>query len=414
MTLLLEVEAYYSNCNSISSEMKRRIEGEIELIQAYVAFNDISLMHMKMKKAHKLLEGKSLIANKDKIITFGSPHTVYLYYKDLGKLLWTVESLEKTFPYYHELSGGCGKGFEYQIRGEYYLEIGDLKDAEINAYKSLYKARTLHQYPVIICSNFVLARIRVAEERYEEAIDIVQELSAEIDGLNRPTLSSELDLFAGYMGGILGQEDLYAKWLRTDEIDKSDVLYQGMGINYIVYGKYLLLKKEFLKLEILCEEMQIVFSYNNNQLGFLHMNILKAIAKHKLYGFQAAEKHLYGALIMGEADGIITPIVEYGRDLMALFESDNRNHGSESYWNLLQTRIKPYINCYEPVVPIEFTKREKEIVQLIIDGKTNKKIAQQLFLAEVTVRKNITIIYRKLNVIGRTSAVKKIMELKII
>ena len=60
------------------------------------------------------------------------------------------------------------------------------------------------------------------------------------------------------------------------------------------------------------------------------------------------------------------------------------------------------------------TNREKEILELVVEGKINREIASDLFVAEVTVRKNITSIYRKLDVNGRASAVKKAMELKII
>jgi len=60
------------------------------------------------------------------------------------------------------------------------------------------------------------------------------------------------------------------------------------------------------------------------------------------------------------------------------------------------------------------TNREKEILERVVEGKINREIASDLFIAEVTVRKNVTSIYRKLEVTGRASAVKKAMEMKII
>lgn len=44
-----------------------------------------------------------------------------------------------------------------------------------------------------------------------------------------------------------------------------------------------------------------------------------------------------------------------------------------------------------------FTKREKEIVGLIVEGLTNKEIAQKLWLTEATVKSYITNILTKTN-----------------
>lgn len=54
------------------------------------------------------------------------------------------------------------------------------------------------------------------------------------------------------------------------------------------------------------------------------------------------------------------------------------------------------------------------MLKLVVEGKTNREIAGILFIAEVTVSKNITSIYRKLGVTGRPSAVKKALEQKVL
>ncbi len=47
------------------------------------------------------------------------------------------------------------------------------------------------------------------------------------------------------------------------------------------------------------------------------------------------------------------------------------------------------------------TAREREIVDLISEGLTNKEIAARLFIGEKTVRNNLTVIYSKLGVSNR-------------
>lgn len=50
------------------------------------------------------------------------------------------------------------------------------------------------------------------------------------------------------------------------------------------------------------------------------------------------------------------------------------------------------------------TERELEILQQIVDGHTNKEIAQTLFISEKTVKNHVTNILRKLDLSDRTQA----------
>ncbi len=417
--LLTALEQHYRDDDNISDALKKRISGEIELIRAYTGFNDAALMREKLIKAHGILEGRSVIANKDKIITFGSPHSLCLYYREKGKLLWTRECVEEMFSYYTELADGCGRGFDYLLQAEYYLETGDLSQAELCAYKAIYKAKSLEQFSVIICAQLTLARACAAKGEFDEAMEIMDDLSEEVDACNSPILSSAFDLCAGYIGGITGKDTSFAKWLTSGDMGQSEVLYQGMGFNYIIYGKYLLLKKEYIKLELICEEMGQVFSSFNNLMGYLHTHILDAAAKYRLYGMERAKSAIFPALDIGRADAIVMPFAEYGLYILEVLKDVQKEAGTDEYLDRLVNCVSQYsdnLNKTEGIksAALMLTNREKEILQLVVTGKTNREIASELFVAEVTVRKNITSIYRKLDVTGRASAVKKAMELKII
>lgn len=417
--LLAEIERYYQDDNLISEEAKRRINGEIMLIRAYIDFNDAVLMREKMIKAHEMTGGKSFVANKDKIITFGSPHSLYLYYREKGKFLPTMKCVEEMFPYYSEMAGGCGKGFDNLLNAEYCLETGNLAGAELFSCKAMYKAKNIQQVPIIICAQFTLARVKAAQGNFNEALEIMYDLGAEVEACNSPILSSAFDLCTGYMSGIAGKDSGFAKWISAGDMEQSDVLYQGMGFNYIIYGKYLLQKNDLIKLEVFCERMRQVFSPFNNLLGYLHAYILEAAAKYQLYGTEGAEPAIISALSIGRADNIVMPFAEYALHIMDLLKDIQRKNGKDEYIDRLEYYVKQY---YTNLKNIEdkslaaptLTGRENDILRLIVEGKTNNEIASNLFIAEVTVRKNITCIYRKLGVTGRASAVRKTIELKII
>lgn len=50
------------------------------------------------------------------------------------------------------------------------------------------------------------------------------------------------------------------------------------------------------------------------------------------------------------------------------------------------------------------TKREREVFELLVQDKTTKEIAQQLFISEKTVRNHISNTMQKLGVKGRSQA----------
>ena len=58
------------------------------------------------------------------------------------------------------------------------------------------------------------------------------------------------------------------------------------------------------------------------------------------------------------------------------------------------------------------TVREKEVIELLILGKTTKEIAKILKISEKTVRNHISNVMQKLGVKGRSSAVVELLRLK--
>lgn len=54
------------------------------------------------------------------------------------------------------------------------------------------------------------------------------------------------------------------------------------------------------------------------------------------------------------------------------------------------------------------TPREREIVELVAEGKTNAQIAAQLWVAPSTIKKHLEHVYEKLGVAGRTAAATRL------
>ncbi len=69
-------------------------------------------------------------------------------------------------------------------------------------------------------------------------------------------------------------------------------------------------------------------------------------------------------------------------------------------------RVLQFENKQHPLAPaFSISAREREVLQLIRDGKTNSEIAQILYLSPFTVKSHIKHIFKKLNTISRSQAV---------
>ena len=57
------------------------------------------------------------------------------------------------------------------------------------------------------------------------------------------------------------------------------------------------------------------------------------------------------------------------------------------------------------------TKREREVFELLVQDKTTKEIASELFISEKTVRNHISNAMQKLGVNGRSQAVVELLRM---
>lgn len=67
-----------------------------------------------------------------------------------------------------------------------------------------------------------------------------------------------------------------------------------------------------------------------------------------------------------------------------------------------------------PLVAVELTDRELQILRLLVGGMSNKEIMRAVFLAEGTVRNHVSNILAKLECRDRTQAVVKALELGLV
>jgi DNA-binding CsgD family transcriptional regulator len=124
-------------------------------------------------------------------------------------------------------------------------------------------------------------------------------------------------------------------------------------------------------------------------------------------------------LVLHARDDEVIPVAE-GRRLAAeipnaeFVELDSRNHvllAHEPAWREFQRAVREFTGVARDEARPEglspLTARERRILDLLRQGKTNAQIGAEVFISEKTVRNHLSSVYRKLGVANRAQAIVK-------
>lgn len=394
-----------------------RVLAELYLTRIFAVFNDAREIAACVKEAQHLLNGDiSCLQKREAEFTLGSPHFLYTCYREPGSLKELTELVVSDFPIFAELADGCGTGCNYVALAEYALETGDWQAAELGAFKAIYKAQTKEQVGLMICAYHALIRLYLYQGKAGEALELLRQLRRDVTRANNLYYNTGLELVEGYVYGCLGQLDNISTWLQTGDMSPAHFFYEGLGFNYIVYGKALLLSKNYIKLEILTDEFARYFAIFHNQLGFLHNQIFRAAAKYPLYGMEAGCAALREAFGMAREDHIILTFAEYAPAVIDMIRhiahADSRDAYIKEVLEVCGQYMESLKHSTQSVASL--SARELEILTLAAEGLKRDEIAGKLYVTAGTVQTHLHNIYLKLEVGGRTAAVKKAQKLKLL
>ncbi len=411
-----ELQSVYEDMDGIPVKRKNRVLAEIQSIRIFAVFNDAGKIVACANEALRLLDGgPSVLFKRENEFTFGSPHFLYSYYRESGRLKETADFMAESFPSAGLLANGLGAGCEYLTLAEYALETGDETAAELSAFRAVYKAKTREQTSIVICANFTLIRLYIYQGKINEAREQLRQLERDVSKENNAIYSTTLELIKGYAAACLGWPDSIPAWLQTGDMSPARFLYQGLAFNYIVYGKAVLLSKDFIRLEILTEEFEQYFSLFHNQLGFLHNRILRAAAKYRLYGMETGSVELRAALDEARDDHIVLPFAEYAPNILNMVRNIAHSDSKDIYIQDVLRSCERYMESLKSASKIEvsLSARETEILALAAEGLKRDEIAERLTVSSSTVKTHLQNIYQKLEVNGKTAAIKKAQQQKL-
>lgn len=201
-------------------------------------------------------------------------------------------------------------------------------------------------------------------------------------------------------------------------------------MEFLIYAQVLLCRQEYLKLEHIVRGMFETYTMFSNQYGIIRTHLLAALAIRHLYGLEEALPHLHSAFAISDADRLVMPYLEYGDYLLPLFQELGKQHDSfpapfprkwmvNMMWRMKEyqneiSRFRVGFNAAHPekalAGKIKLTRREEEILKLIVEGLSGEEIAKRLYVTPINIRVITSKIYKKLGVSSRVDAVRAAID----
>lgn len=398
---------------SISDEIDREeLLGEVNFLKSLEVFNDLEKMDKYYISAFNYMNSPTKMFRGYNLMTFDSPSILSMFHINEGNIERELELIEKVMPNYYILSEGNSKGIETLMKAEYLFEQGNLDDAYILCEKAKYKAESRKQIGVLIMVELLFAKIALMKAE----LDYVNESLKRISFLEKESKSFEYkelaDMCKGMINIFLEKVDNVPNWLKDNVKIEENTTLVTLGYANIIYARYLLVKEEYKKLLAISGQMLDIASIFSNVMYKIYTYIYIALANHYIGKEDKAVYMADEAVKLAYKDNIIMPFVAFSSELSdILFKT--RGIENDAYYDKFMTNLKERTKEYGKSLLIVkkaalstqsygLTKREVEVAKLAASRLSNKEIAENLFIAESTVKSNMKIIFSKLGIKSRS------------
>lgn len=250
-----------------------------------------------------------------------------------------------------------------------------------------------------------LAWARGDAERAHAELDRAVELTNTIggDGEMRVVLArrARFWLASGYLERV-------RDWAREGGLDPSvEPAYNRLSEFYVVM-RLLLLDGRSEPVLAMIEPALRRAEHSHRASDVLQLQLLRAIAEETMGRHAAAQRSLQRAMQIGEPERYIRSFVDFGPMLAPLLVTAARmEHPQATYARALLTEMGLGGQVDQALTANMLSAREREILQLIAAGDSNRQIADRLFISEQTVKKHVSNVFQKLSVVSRTQAIDR-------
>ncbi len=318
-------------------------------------------------------------------------------------------------------------GSLHLILGDVWREWNDLENAEREIHRGVELNEPWPTPESRAIGFFLLARVLLATGNLEGARDALQQVDRTIQGrFISPDILSDLQGFRVRLW--LAQGDVVAASEWAAQLDANAPLDFRHERDHITRARVLLARGEPAEAHALLERLEEVAVQGGRTGRRIEILLLDALALNAIEQHSQALHELELCLALAEPEGYCRIFVDEGEPAQRLISdfkvqiAKNRKSlytYAEKLLAVFPTSVFETPQSQRDTLPLgilteSLTPREREVLQLICAGDSNRVIAEKLVITISAVKKHTGNIFGKLGVNSRTQAIVRAHELNLI
>ena len=385
-------------------EERGNLLGECDLIMSFLMYNDITKMSELHRSASRQMSRPAVTIQAGSSWTFGSPSVLMMYYRAPGELQKETREMHECMPHYYRITNGHGLGAELVMDAEASFMQGKLHEAEIGLERARAAIAGSGQENMALCCDFLELRLLGSGGR--RRLDVKARAEALL-ARHDVVLLNMFESILAYYYALLQEAEKIPDVFRLHRLDTVNYFAPGKPMMELIENQVYLAQGEFPRVIGRSEPLLSGCESLHYALVALHIRLQTASAYEALGNRAMARKLLVRALEDAEPDGFVLPFAENAPYLMNHYSALSRELETPFAASVCElserwlSRQQTSGSRQEPIEALrELSERERSVAQLMALRKTNREIAETLFLSEGTVKQYINRIYSKLQLTG--------------
>ena len=385
-------------------EERGNLLGECDLIMSFLMYNDITKMSELHRSASRQMSRPAVTIQAGSSWTFGSPSVLMMYYRAPGELQKETHEMHECMPHYYRITNGHGLGAELVMDAEASFMQGKLREAEIGLERARAAIAGSRQENMALCCDFL--ELRLLRSGGRRRLDVKARAEALL-ARHDVVLLNMFESILAYYYALLQEAEKIPDVFRLHRLDTVNYFAPGKPMMELIENQVYLAQGEFPRVIGRSELLLSVCESLHYALVALHIRLQTASAYEALGNRAMARKLLVRALEDAEPDGFVLPFAENAPYLMNHYSALSRELETPFAASVCElserwlSRQQTSGSRQEPIEALrELSERERSVAQLMALRKTNREIAETLFLSEGTVKQYINRIYSKLQLTG--------------
>ena len=385
-------------------EERGNLLGECDLIMSFLMYNDITKMSRLHRSASRQMSRPAVTIQAGSSWTFGSPSVLMMYYRAPGELQKETHEMHECMPHYYRITNGHGLGAELVMDAEASFMQGKLHEAEIGLARARAAIAGSGQENMALYCDFLELRLLGSGGRHR--LDVKARAEALL-ARHDVVLLNMFESILAYYYALLQKAEKIPDVFRLHRLDTVNYFAPGKPMMELIENQVYLAQGEFPRVIGRSEPLLSGCESLHYALVALHIRLQTASAYEALGNRAMARKLLVRALEDAEPDGFVLPFAENAPYLMNHYSALSRELETPFAVSVCElserwlSRQQTSGSRQEPIEALrELSERERSVAQLMALRKTNREIAETLFLSEGTVKQYINRIYSKLQLTG--------------